>query len=169
MCFVNVHLAAGQSQRVSRNADIAAILEDKSVLPPATSPLAFINGGDGTRIGDHETIFLSGDLNYRIDQRRDNVIPRVEAGDFAYLLEFDQLRKEMKNNSMFRLRAFKEAPIHFAPTYKYTPNSKEYDQSQKQRTPAWYVIRLRVTLLALIRFVLQVRSCALEDSNRRER
>ncbi|KAJ9109144.1 hypothetical protein QFC21_000472 [Naganishia friedmannii] len=137
MCFVNVHLAAGQSQRVSRNADIAAILDDKSVLPPATSPLAFINGGDGTRIGDHETIFLSGDLNYRVDQRRDNVIPRVEAEDFAYLLEFDQLRKEMKNNSMFRLRAFREAPIHFAPTYKYTPNSKEYDQSQKQRTPAW--------------------------------
>jgi hypothetical protein len=136
---VNVHLAAGQSQRVSRNADLAAIFEDKSVLPTATSPLAFVNGGDGTRILDHETIFLSGDLNYRIDQRRENVIANIEAGDLDYLLEHDQLRKEMKNNSTFRLRAFTEAPIHFAPTYKYAPNSHEFDQSSKKRIPAWLV------------------------------
>jgi hypothetical protein len=53
-------------------------------------------------------IFLSGDLNYRIDQRRENVIASIEAGDLEYLLEHDQLRKEMKNNPSFRLRAFKE-------------------------------------------------------------
>ena len=134
---MNVHLAAGQSQRVARNADLAAILEDKPVLPTAETPLAFINGGDGTRILDHETIFLSGDLNYRIDQRRENVIASIEAGDLEYLLEHDQLRKEMKNNPSFRLRAFKEAPIRFVPTYKYAPNSMEFDQSSKKRIPAW--------------------------------
>ena len=132
-----MHLAAGQSQRVARNADLAAIFEDKPVLPTAESPLAFVNGGDGTRILDHETIFLSGDLNYRIDQRRESVIASIEAGDLEYLLEHDQLRKEMKNNPSFRLRAFSEAPIHFIPTYKYAPNSQEFDQSSKKRIPAW--------------------------------
>ncbi|KAJ9125430.1 hypothetical protein QFC22_000391 [Naganishia vaughanmartiniae] len=95
-------------------------------------------------VGLMTVVFVKSDLKSRVTdasittvKRRDNVVARIEAGDFPYLLEFDQLRKEMKNNSMFRLRAFREAPIHFAPTYKYTPNSKEYDQSQKQRTPAW--------------------------------
>jgi hypothetical protein len=76
-------------------------------------------------------------LKYRIDQRRDNVISSVNVEDFEFLLEHDQLRKEMRTNSNFRLKSFKEAPITFAPTYKYTPHSKEYDMSEKKRIPAW--------------------------------
>lgn len=76
-------------------------------------------------------------FQYRIDQRRDNVISSVNAGDLAYLLEHDQLRKEMRGNQSFRLRSFDEAPITFKPTYKYTPHSQEYDSSEKKRIPAW--------------------------------
>ena len=47
------------------------------------------------------------------------------------------MRKELRNNHAFRLRAFDEAPIDFAPTYKYNPNSEEYDSSEKNRIPAW--------------------------------
>jgi len=138
VCFINVHLAAGQTQKTARNVDLAAILEDKAVFPQSlNNPLAYINGGDGSAILDHETVFLSGDLNYRIDQRRDNVISSVNVGDFDFLLEHDQLRKEMRTNSTFRLKTFIEAPITFAPTYKYTPHSKEYDMSEKKRIPAW--------------------------------
>lgn len=74
---------------------------------------------------------------YRIDLRRDNVISSVNAGDLSYLLEHDQLRKEMRNNSSFRLKSFIEPPIAFAPTYKYTPGTNEYDMSEKKRIPAW--------------------------------
>jgi hypothetical protein len=64
VCFINVHLAAGQTQKTARNVDLAAILEDKAVFPQSlNNPLAYINGGDGSAILDHETVFLSGDLN----------------------------------------------------------------------------------------------------------
>jgi len=62
---------------------------------------------------DHDLCFLQGDLNYRIDLRRENVISSLRAGERAYLLEHDQLLKEMRTNSSFRLRTFNEAPIAF--------------------------------------------------------
>jgi hypothetical protein len=52
-------------------------------------------------------------MNYRIDLRRENVISSLRAGERAYLLEHDQLLKEMRTNSSFRLRTFNEAPIAF--------------------------------------------------------
>ncbi|EAL20507.1 hypothetical protein CNBE4270 [Cryptococcus deneoformans B-3501A] len=136
ICFINVHLAAGQSQKASRNADLAGILEDKAIFPPADE-LPFVHGGCGTGILDHEMVFLNGDLNYRIDQRRENVISSIANGELAYLLEHDQLRKEMRTNHAFRLRNFEEAPITFAPTYKYNPGTHDYDSSEKRRIPAW--------------------------------
>ncbi|OXG49265.1 type I inositol-1,4,5-trisphosphate 5-phosphatase 1 [Cryptococcus neoformans] len=136
ICFINVHLAAGQSQKASRNADLAGILEDKAIFPPADE-LPFVHGGCGTGILDHEMVFLNGDLNYRIDQRRENVISSIANGELAYLLEHDQLRKEMRTNHAFRLRNFEEAPITFAPTYKYDPGTHDYDSSEKRRIPAW--------------------------------
>ncbi|ODO06654.1 hypothetical protein I350_04012 [Cryptococcus amylolentus CBS 6273] len=136
ICFINVHLAAGQSQKASRNADLAGILEDKAIFPP-TEELPFIHGGSGTGILDHEMVFLNGDLNYRIDQRRENVISSVHSNELAYLLEHDQLRKEMRTNHAFRLRSFEEPPINFKPTYKYNPGTHDYDTSEKRRIPAW--------------------------------
>lgn len=62
---------------------------------------------------------LSGDLNFRIDMRRDIVIDYIQRKEYDALLEQDQLLKQMKSNAAFRLRSFKEAPIEFAPTYKY--------------------------------------------------
>ncbi|WWD18987.1 hypothetical protein CI109_103444 [Kwoniella shandongensis] len=136
LCFINVHLAAGQSQKSSRNADLAGIMEDKAIFPPSEE-VPFVHGGDGTAILDHEMVILNGDLNYRIDQRRENVISSITAGELSYLLEHDQLRKEMRSNHAFRLRSFEEAPIEFAPTYKYDPGTHEYDSSEKRRIPAW--------------------------------
>ncbi len=63
VCFINVHLAAGQTQKAARNADLAAILEDKAVFPASVDSMAFVGGGDGSAILDHEDVFLSGDLN----------------------------------------------------------------------------------------------------------
>ena len=80
---------------------------------------------------------MNGDMNYRIDQRRDAVIAAVKAGDLEHLLIHDQLKKEMKFNRSFRLRQFSEGPITFAPTYKYDRRSDEYDTSEKARVPAW--------------------------------
>ena len=80
---------------------------------------------------------MSGDMNYRIDQRRDVVTAAVEAGEYGSLLAHDQLLKEMRFNRGFRLRSFTEGPLTFAPTYKYDPRTSTYDSSEKRRVPAW--------------------------------
>ena len=62
LCFINVHLAAGQSAKAARNADLAGIMEDKAIFPEHDF-LPFVQGGDGTGIMDHEVVILNGDLN----------------------------------------------------------------------------------------------------------
>ncbi|KAI9723022.1 MAG: hypothetical protein M1812_001471 [Candelaria pacifica] len=140
-CFVNCHLAAGQSQTISRNNDVTAILECPA-LPGERDPTVrtdtFIGGGDGTMILDHEICILNGDLNYRIDTMgRDTVVTTIKQNNLSKLLERDQLLLSRKRNPAFRLRAFNESPITFAPTYKYDVGTDSYDTSEKRRAPAW--------------------------------
>ncbi|GAA5848163.1 hypothetical protein JCM8547_004428 [Rhodosporidiobolus lusitaniae] len=140
ICFINCHLAAGQSHRRQRDADLVQILEgEKSNFGDlvSSSPGAYAPGGSGSLVADHELTVLSGDLNYRIDARRDVVVSAVASGNCESLLQHDQLLKNMANNQTFRLRSFKEPPIHFPPTYKYDPGTDNYDSSSKKRIPAW--------------------------------
>ncbi|KAL1871054.1 hypothetical protein VTK73DRAFT_2289 [Phialemonium thermophilum] len=141
LCFVNCHLAAGQSQATHRHNDIAAIL-DAAVLPAERDPSvridSFVGGGDGTMVLDHELCFLNGDLNYRIDtMSRDTVVMAVKSNNLAKLLDRDQLLVARRRNPGFRLRAFEELPITFPPTYKYDVGTDNYDSSEKKRSPAW--------------------------------
>ncbi|PKY08686.1 DNase I-like protein [Aspergillus campestris IBT 28561] len=141
LCFVNCHLAAGQTQTANRNNDIAGILEAES-LPAEHSPTArldhFVSGGDGSMIMDHEICVLNGDLNYRIDSiPRNVIIEAIRNNNLAKLLDRDQLLASRRKNPGFRLRSFNEAPITFAPTYKYDVGTDEYDSSDKKRSPAW--------------------------------
>lgn len=141
MCFVNCHLAAGQSQTSHRNNDIATILEAESLPPernPDTRASFYVGGGDGTQILDHEICILNGDLNYRIDAiPRDTVINMINKGELGKLLERDQIMVSRRRVSGFRLSPFIEAPITFAPTYKYDVGTDQYDSSEKKRSPAW--------------------------------
>ncbi|KAJ4982639.1 inositol polyphosphate [Stagonosporopsis vannaccii] len=141
LCLINCHLAAGQTQTTHRNNDAASIME-AAPLPKNRSPSDcanfFVGGGDGSMILDHEICILNGDLNYRIDAMpRNTVIDCVRQGNLAKLLERDQLLLSRKRNPGFRLRAFNEMPIEFAPTYKYDVGTDNYDTSEKKRSPAW--------------------------------
>ncbi|KAJ5272358.1 hypothetical protein N7478_007483 [Penicillium angulare] len=141
MCFVNCHLAAGQSQTAHRNNDIAAILEAEC-LPAENKAMArsdqYASGGDGSMIMDHEVCIINGDLNYRIDSiPRHVIINAIRQSNLAKLLDRDQLLASRRKNPGFRLRSFIEAPITFAPTYKYDVGTDEYDSSEKKRSPAW--------------------------------
>lgn len=141
MCFINCHLAAGQSQTKDRNTDITVILD--TPLFPAEKDHSvrldsYVGGGDGTMILDHEICILNGDLNYRIDtMSRDTVVHAVKVNNLAKLLERDQLLASKRKNPWFRLRTFNELPITFAPTYKYDVGTDNYDTSEKKRAPAW--------------------------------
>ncbi|EGG01434.1 uncharacterized protein MELLADRAFT_117813 [Melampsora larici-populina 98AG31] len=146
ICFINCHLAAGQKNLRQRHEDLIDILEEKSGFPdPPESTSgsggaignAYVGGGNGSAIADHEICFLYGDLNYRIDRGREEVIRAIASGEYLKLLEDDQLRKEKRFNAGFRLKSFREAPITFHPTYKYDPGTHMYDSSEKNRVPAW--------------------------------
>ena len=141
ICLINCHLAAGQRQTAHRNNDVAAIMESESLLPQRNSTVRsdmFVSGGDGSMVLDHEICILNGDLNYRIDSLpRDTVIAAVKEGNLQKLLDRDQLLASRRKNPGFRLRAFTENPITFAPTYKYDVGTDVYDTSEKKRSPAW--------------------------------
>uniref|UniRef100_A0A060T4Y1 ARAD1B03542p n=1 Tax=Blastobotrys adeninivorans TaxID=409370 RepID=A0A060T4Y1_BLAAD len=141
LCFVNCHLAAGQSSAPQRNKDIETILETQFLQSDVNSQFTgkgiFVNGGDGTMILDHEICFFSGDMNYRINMQRLQAMKAIQSNDFEKLLENDQLHVQLKRNPGMRLRKFQEAPIRFAPTYKFDVGTDDYDTSEKKRVPAW--------------------------------
>lgn len=115
---------------------------DAQVLDREPNPEAridsYVGGGDGTMIMDHELCVLNGDLNYRIDtMSRDTVVIAVKQNNLQKLLDRDQLLVTKRRNNAFRLRAFEEMPITFAPTYKYDVGTDNYDSSEKKRSPAW--------------------------------
>jgi hypothetical protein len=141
MCFINCHLAAGQNNTKDRNTDISTILES-SILPAERDHTvrqdSYVGGGDGTMILDHEICILNGDLNYRIDAMgRDTVVTAIKNKNLGKLIERDQLLVSKRRNPWFKLRAFHELPITFAPTYKYDVGTDNYDTSDKKRAPAW--------------------------------
>lgn len=141
LCFINCHLAAGQSQTMHRNNDVATILESEG-LPHEdhldTRSSLYVGGGDGRQILDHEICILNGDLNYRIDTLpRQIIVKHIENRDLSKLLERDQLNLSRRRVAGFRLAPFTELPLTFAPTYKYDVGTDRYDSSEKKRSPAW--------------------------------
>jgi len=81
---------------------------------------------------DH--VFWFGDLNYRIDLFKEEVSPLLTYGNFERLLEADQLLKERAKQQVFV--GWNEAPLKFAPTYKYCVGSRVYSD-ERNRVPSW--------------------------------
>ncbi|KAI8364663.1 Endonuclease/exonuclease/phosphatase [Radiomyces spectabilis] len=141
LCFINCHLAAGQSHSQQRNADAEGILQTATFPELRDYCDVFAHGGDGTLVLDHEHCFLSGDLNYRINMTREKVLQLLASHDkekaWRTLQQKDQLLMQRITNPLFKLLTFQEAPIQFDPTYKYDPGTDFYDRSEKKRIPAW--------------------------------
>lgn len=59
-CFINCHLAAGQTHRHQRDRDLADILESKASFSElgSSSPGAYAPGGAGTMVFDHEVTII---------------------------------------------------------------------------------------------------------------
>ncbi|KAI8319236.1 DNase I-like protein [Martensiomyces pterosporus] len=109
-CFINAHLAAGESvrnnhARVEHCTTIVKSLSFKrsaseyqsltAALP--TSDLAnisldaFVDGGDGQRYLDHAACFFSGDLNFRLRLSRAQAERCLDMNDLDTLMQYDQL------------------------------------------------------------------------------
>ncbi|CAC70096.1 Synaptojanin [Caenorhabditis elegans] len=122
ICFICSHFAAGQNEIRDRNEDFATTL--KKIRFPL-----------GREIDSHDVIFWLGDFNYRINLSGDEVKNAVRNGDYAKLVENDQLTQQKALGQTFV--GFNEGQLTFAPTYKYDTFSDDYDTSEKCRAPAW--------------------------------
>ncbi|KAL8034911.1 hypothetical protein ABFX02_12G061600 [Erythranthe guttata] len=135
-CFVCSHLASGsrEGDHKCRNSNVIEILS-RTIFPQGPSldlP---------SKILDHDQVIFLGDLNYRISLADSATRVLVNKADWNALLQYDQLRMELKEDQVFE--GWCEGSIKFGPTYKYYPNSDDYygrlefKKGEKKRAPAW--------------------------------
>jgi hypothetical protein len=84
---------------------------------------------------EHDVVFHFGDLNFRLDLSHSEAHRLIRARQYTLLHRYDQLESLRTSGALFD--DFLEAPLTFAPTYKFDLNTDRYDTSDKQRIPAW--------------------------------
>ncbi|MDP2438746.1 MAG: endonuclease/exonuclease/phosphatase family protein [archaeon] len=107
----------------------------QQALRPIRTPNSLGSDIDMWTIYSHHHLFWLGDLNYRIDLPSDVLRRAIDQADWATLYSADQLTIQKNFGAIYE--GFSEAPIAFAPTYKYDNLSTQYDTSEKARLPAW--------------------------------
>lgn len=124
--FVNSHLAAHQKEVNRRNNDFSSI----------ASSLHGLRDEDDVDIlaSVIHHVFWMGDLNYRIDLPREEVLELVKEAKWKQLLENDQLLLEMKQGRVFE--GFSEGDIEFGPTYRFEVGSRNFSDA-KLRVPSY--------------------------------
>lgn len=129
ICFVGSHLAA----RIDRRRLEARNQNYRDILKGLASG---VSKSSGTNDIHHEFDLLVwlGDLNYRIELSRDEIIERIKLNDLAPLKKSDQLLEEMKNENCFI--DFNEMEINFSPTYRFNRGDRTWSE-EKMREPAW--------------------------------
>ncbi|XP_057550305.1 type I inositol polyphosphate 5-phosphatase 10-like isoform X2 [Amaranthus tricolor] len=138
LCFICSHLASGEKEgdELRRNLDVIEIL--KCTYFPRRCKIP--NSQIPETILEHDRIVWLGDLNYRISLSHTETLKLLNKKDWDCLLSKDQLKIEREAGRVFK--GWREGPIKFAPTYKYSYNSDTYlgeanISSSKKRTPAW--------------------------------
>lgn len=127
--FVNNHLCSGATK--SNEYDRAQMLE------------YIINQGykgeRGTQYQNYEVLnhdvkVFFGDLNFRIDMPRSDVVKAIRDKNYTALMRKDELYRTGMSHPI--LKNCKEGQLLFDPTYKYDYGKLTYE-STKQRTPSW--------------------------------
>ncbi|KAL0223756.1 hypothetical protein P9112_003146 [Eukaryota sp. TZLM1-RC] len=128
-CFINTHLAAHQENWEDRNTDFREIVDQLSFGNPSVDVL-----------NQFHYVFWMGDLNYRINMEREEVVElseKAHKGDMEAvktLLAHDQLLDQRELLHSFV--GFQEAQITFAPTYRMNRHQPGYS-SEKARVPSY--------------------------------
>ena len=131
-CLVNAHFTAHTEKLLRRRRDFYEISRRMLFSVPSGS----------LGLWQHDVVVWAGDLNYRLEgagSRKDiqQIVEKNPAAEvFGALAAFDQLSREM--SALTVLPGFVEAPIAFAPTFKYDVGpGAGFDTSRKGRAPAW--------------------------------
>ncbi|XP_072489046.1 phosphatidylinositol polyphosphate 5-phosphatase type IV isoform X2 [Notamacropus eugenii] len=135
--FITSHFTSGDGKVSDRLLDysktIQALTLPKNV--PDTNPYRSSSLDVTSRFDE---VFWFGDFNFRLNGGRmavESILKQNLEMNMSELLEHDQLIKEMKKGSIFK--GFREADIHFFPSYKFDVGKDSYDTTSKQRTPSY--------------------------------
>ena len=121
-CFINCHLAAHQERVGRRNKDHHRI---RNITAFDSSP---------ERLLEHDTVFWFGDLNYRLELSREQVVDSLSLDCKKELMTMhDQLKAAMRKGHAFQ--GFTEPPITWGPTYKVLKG--ELGAYSLKRSPAY--------------------------------
>ncbi|XP_012409472.1 phosphatidylinositol polyphosphate 5-phosphatase type IV isoform X1 [Sarcophilus harrisii] len=148
--FITSHFTSGDGKVSDRLLDYSKTIQTLT-LPknvPDTNPyqssscnrelmslLTFASVDVTTRFDE---VFWFGDFNFRLNGGRmavESILKQNLEMNMSELLQHDQLIKEMKKGSIFK--GFREADIHFFPSYKFDVGKDSYDSTSKQRTPSY--------------------------------
>lgn len=133
LLFANAHLAAGAKKMKERTKDLSRILAD--------SPIRRVKAAGSGVHEEYDRVFFMGDLNPRLNAKRDEVDSLLAQKQLDKCLELDQLLPLLRANAGDVMAGlwphFDEAPLKFMPTYKFDPRSDVYDTSKKKRVPSW--------------------------------
>lgn len=143
--FVNVHMAAHTKNVAQRNSDYHAIMGGLGFSGPQEAARYPDSIEDSIKhrlrhppshVLSHDHVVFMGDLNYRIDGIDDvDLHEHIGKGNYDKLMRFDQLSRERRAGKVFV--GMHEAPVNFAPTYKFSCDSDQYSGGGKGRMPAW--------------------------------
>jgi len=123
-CFINSHLAPHMDAVARRNQNYNDIVRRTN-----------FNAGAKYSPEKHDFFFWLGDLNYRIYLSDAEVRDLIKKGEYARILEHDQLQIEHKAGRV--LNGMLEGKIGFQPTYKFDAGTQVYDTSEKKRVPSY--------------------------------
>lgn len=115
LCFIGAHLAAHVEMVPARNKNYHQLMRG---LRLGRYP------GDLHHQFDH--LFFVGDLNYRIDLPREEVLLLIQDRKWDVLYQHDQLRAQREQNKIFS--EFNEGTIDFPPTYRYNRGDRTYSE-----------------------------------------
>ncbi|CAE7887538.1 Ocrl [Symbiodinium sp. KB8] len=160
-CFVNSHLAAGESTSSSqeRSQDFDYIIQTLRLTGiSANCTVGPVDVRDSRNIFEHDLVVWAGDLNMRLWRdvemtevmHQTEVLSLLQQHQLQRLLDCDELHRRRLASGSFA--AFEEAAIDFRPSYKFRPMSKSNKDEAMQdvkllealrgqyddkRTPAW--------------------------------
>ncbi|KAJ5182605.1 hypothetical protein N7492_000221 [Penicillium capsulatum] len=161
--FVAAHLAPMEGALQQRNLNWQSIVE-RLVFSGDEAPLQSQSSADESTalLRDQEPshqaeglrrdvfapntyLFLAGDLNYRtsdVSPLKDDVsrfprrdVSRDSPSHYSHLLQKDQLGREMRQGKSFH--GLSEAPIDFAPTYKYSDSARQAARTGVDSDAEW--------------------------------
>jgi len=120
-------LAAHQHEVKKRNEDVAEVIKGLR-MGTKKDRMDILN--------QYHHVFWCGDLNYRIDKTREEVMEICNQNRHEELLPFDQLNIERDSGNVFF--GFSEGHISFKPTYKFDNHQPHnYYSEERNRVPAW--------------------------------